>query len=169
MALEIIIDGYNLIGSERGLRGDLESLRRQLIQKLQEYRRRRGYPVTVVFDGWRSGWINEVEESADGVTVIYSRQGEKADDVIKRLARQKRSGCLVVSSDREVRQAVERAGAVAIYAGEFSAKLKNLDRELQAEEEWHNHLEAPRRKDKKGNPRRLSKKERRRQERLRKL
>lgn len=90
MALEIIIDGYNLIGSERGLRGDLEALRRQLIRKLQKHQRCRGYPVTVLFDGWRSGWIHEVEELADGVTVIYSRQGEKADDVIIRLAREKR-------------------------------------------------------------------------------
>ncbi|MBI2358876.1 MAG: NYN domain-containing protein [Deltaproteobacteria bacterium] len=168
MALEIIIDGYNLIGSERGLHGDLEALRRQLIRKLQEYRRRRGYRVTVVFDGWRSGWSHEVEEIADGITVIYSRHGEKADDVIKRLAREKRSSCLVVSSDREVRQAVDRAGAVAIYASDFSAKLENLHREpVEAEEQ--DNLEVPRKRDKKGNPRRLPKKERRRRERLRKL
>ena len=51
MAIQIVIDGYNVIGGERGLRGDLEGKRKQLIQQLQQYRERKGYPITVVFDG----------------------------------------------------------------------------------------------------------------------
>ena len=167
MAIHIIIDGYNLIGSEKGLRGDLEGQRNQLIQQLQQYQERKDYPITVVFDGWRSGWIHEVEERSGGIAVIFSRQGEKADSVIKRLAREMGSGCIVVSSDREVRSAAEASGAVAIYSGEFSAKLKNLDREIYVE--LDERLMGLRDQRKKGNPRRLSKMERRRRERLKKL
>ena len=165
MAIHLIIDGYNLIGSEKGLRGDLEGKRNQLVRQLQRYQESKGYPITVVFDGWRSGWRHEVEEKKDGITVIFSQLGEKADSVIQRLAREMGSGCVVVTSDREVRSAAEAGGAVAVYSGEFSAKLKNLDRELIFEEE--EGLERV--EGKKGNPRKLSKRERKRRERLKKL
>ncbi|MGH7773537.1 MAG: NYN domain-containing protein [Candidatus Binatia bacterium] len=167
MAIHIIVDGYNLIGSEKGLKGNLESKRNLLIQQLRQYQERKGLPVTVVFDGWHSGWVHEVEERSGGITVIFSRQGEKADAVIQRLAREMSSGCVVVTSDREVRSAAERSGAVAIYAGEFNAKLRNLDREISIEED--EGLEELRDEAKRGNPRRLSKRERKRRERLKKL
>ena len=70
MAIQIVIDGYNVIGGERGLRGDLDGKRKQLIQQLQQYRERKGYPITVVFDGWCSGWMREVQEQIGGITVI---------------------------------------------------------------------------------------------------
>lgn len=173
MAIHLIIDGYNLIGSERGLTGDLEGKRNQLVGQLQRYRESKGYPVTVVFDGWRSGWRYEVEEKNGGITVIFSQLGEKADSVIKRLARQMGSGCVVVTSDREVRSAAEANGAVAVYSGEFSAKLNSLDRYVSLEEdeelEKDQELKGSRVQEKRGNPRKLSKKERKRRERLKKL
>lgn len=170
MAIHIIVDGYNLIGSETGLRGDIEGKRGQLVQKLQRYKEQREYPITVVFDGWRSGRRHETEEKTGGITVIYSQLGEKADSVIQRLAREMGSGCVVVTSDREVRRAAETSGAVAIHAGEFSAKLRNLDREHFFEDEDKDEgLEDLRVQEKRGNPRRLSKKERKRREKLKKL
>jgi len=168
VAIHIIIDGYNLIGSETGLGGNLEGKRNQLIRQLQQYQESKGYPITVVFDGWRSGWRHEVEDRSGGITVIFSQLGEKADRVIQRLAREMGRGCVVVTSDREVCGAAEASGAVAIYAGEFSAKLQNLDRELFFEEEDEG-LKDLRVEEKRGNPRRLSKRERRRRERLKKL
>jgi predicted RNA-binding protein with PIN domain len=180
MAFHIIIDGYNLIGAEKGLIGNLEGKRNQLLKQLQEYQERKGFPITVVFDGWRSGWIREMEQRFGGIRVIFSQQGEKADSVIQRLAREMGSGCVVVTSDREVRSAAEASGAVAIYSGEFSAKLKNLDREPLFEEDegfkgkrLNDSSEVERVlkrvQEKRGNPRRLSKTERKRRERLKKL
>lgn len=168
MAVHLIIDGYNLIGSEKGLTGRLEGQRAHLIQQLRHYHDVKGYPITVVFDGWRSGWINEVAERAGEITVIFSQQGEKADSVIARLAREMGSGCVVVTSDREVRRAAEASGAVAIYAGEFAARLKSLEREGFVKDEDAFEEEA-RDGKKRGNPRRLSKAERKRRERLKKL
>ncbi len=168
MSIHIVVDGYNLIGSERGLTGNLEGKRTHLIQQLQEYHRTRGYPVTVVFDGWRSGWVHEVEEKSGGITVIFSQQGEKADSVIQKLARQIGSGCVVVTSDREVRRGVEGCGAVAIYATEFGARLRSLDREFATKDDDED-FERFREQDKRGNPKKLSKIERKRRERLKKL
>jgi YacP-like NYN domain len=53
-AMEIIIDGYNVIGSETGLTGNLERKRNFLVQQLVNYHKNKGHGLTVVFDGWRS-------------------------------------------------------------------------------------------------------------------
>jgi uncharacterized protein len=164
-AMEIIVDGYNLIGAEHGLRGDLKQQRNWLIQRLSLYQKKKGFTLTVVFDGWQSGWIDEVKEKSEAVTIVYSRQGEKADTVIARIAREKGSGCVVVTSDREVRNAVERFGAAAIYAGEFAAIMRSLDAPFYDDEADLTEAMAVR----KGNPRQLSKAERRRREKLKKL
>jgi hypothetical protein len=163
--MDIIVDGYNLIGSQTGLSGYLEHKRSWLVQQLASYQRRKGYSVTVVFDGWRSGWSHETKEQSDGVSIVYSRVGEKADNVIVRLARQRGGGCVVVTSDREVRRAVERFGAVALYAAEFSEMLRDPAVAFEDDESEDSERAAP----KKGNPRRLSKTERKRRERLHKL
>jgi uncharacterized protein len=163
--MEIIIDGYNLVGCDAGLTGNLEHKRNWLVQELAAYHRVKGHDITVVFDGWRSGSVNQVEQKRDGVAIVYSRLGEKADDVIIGLARKGGSGCVVVTSDREVRNAVERFGAVALYAGQFSGMLHNQAEPFDAAQAEDHHREAR----KKGNPRRLSKKERKRRKKLDKL
>jgi uncharacterized protein len=162
--MDVIIDGYNLIGIDHGLRGALEHKRNWLIQQLSMYQKVKGFGVVVVFDGWRTGWVNETEEKRDGVTIVYSRQGEKADGVIVRIARTKGSGCVVISSDREIQKALERFGVVAISSGEFARILRTLERPF---ENVYDPLDAS--ADKKGNPNRLSKSEKRRQDKLKKL
>jgi uncharacterized protein len=164
-AMEIIIDGYNVIGSETGLTGNLERKRNFLVQQLVNYHKNKGHGLTVVFDGWRSGSIDEVEQTREGICIVYSRLGEKADSVIIRRARKQSTGCVVVTSDREVRKAVERFGAVALYAGEFRDMLRRLAESFDDEE----LDDVPQQTPKKGNPRRLSKKERKRREKLNKL
>jgi predicted RNA-binding protein with PIN domain len=155
-----------LIGIDKGLTGNLEHKRNWLVQQLADYHRIKGHAVTVVFDGWRSGSSDEVEQKHDGISVVFSRLGEPADSVIVRRARTQSAGCVVVTSDREVRNAVERFGTVAIYAGEFSEMLRHLAESFDDTEPD----EPPRPgSHKKGNPRRLSKKERRRREKLSKL
>jgi predicted RNA-binding protein with PIN domain len=163
--MDIIIDGYNLIGAERGLQGGLEHKRNWLVQQVAAYRKVKQNSIIIVFDGWQAGSVQETEVSRDGIRVIYSRLGEKADAVIVRIARQKASGCVVVTSDREIRNAVERFGAVAISAGEFNRILRSLDRPLDDDLDE----ETDRVSDRKGNPNQLSKNERKRLEKLKKL
>jgi predicted RNA-binding protein with PIN domain len=163
--MEIIIDGYNVIGSDTGLTGNLEHRRNLLVQHLASYRKNKGHDITVVFDGWRSGSIDEVQQKRDGICIVYSRLGEKADSVIVRLARKQGAGCVVVTSDREIRSAIERFGAAALYAGEFGEMLRTPGEPFDDQEPDYSQQRTP----KKGNPRRLSKKERRRREKLNKL
>ena len=82
-----------------------------------------------------------------------------------RMAREKGSGCVVVSSDREVRNAVERFGAVAIYAAEFNQILRSVDGSYVDDEYEFDEISST----KGGNPNRLSKLARRRVDKLRKL
>lgn len=164
ITMDVIVDGYNLLGSDQGLHGPLESKRNWLIQRLSQYQQTKRFRVTLVFDGWRSGRNEEVVQRVGGLLVVYSRLDEKADAVIIRLAREKGAGSVVVTSDREIRNAVERFGAVAVSAGEFGRILQALDygQDVDAED---GELNRPDR----GNPRRGSKSERRRNEKLKKL
>ena len=167
MAIRIIVDGYNFIGSDKGLRGNIESRREELIGRLAHYRSLKGYAVTVVFDGGRSGWAEEHGELRQGVEVVFSRHGETADEVIIRMAEDQGSSCLVVSSDREVARLVRAAGAVAVSVGEFETRLAqavNTGPGVQSDEEIPAH-----KTEKKGNPRKLSKQERKKRLRLNKL
>jgi predicted RNA-binding protein with PIN domain len=161
MAVHLLIDGYNLIGSEKGLTGKLEERRKRLLDRLQRYRAIKGHSITVVFDGWRNGWVHEIEERVGDVTVIFSKRGETADEVILRLASELGERCVVVSSDRELQRSAAASGAATVYAGEFRAALEGPETSPP----------SPRRNDpsKRGNPRRASRKERKRLLRLKKL
>ena len=104
--MDVIVDGYNLIGSEQGLHGPLEAKRNWLIQRLSQYQQIKQFRVTLVFDGWRSGRNEEIVQRIGALSVVYSRLDEKADTVIIRLAREKGGGSVVVTSDREIRNTV---------------------------------------------------------------
>jgi len=158
MPTHLIIDGYNLLGVRGGLRGDVEAKREALIRDLAGYRQRKGHPVTVVFDGWRSGHPVERAEWREGLEVVYSKQGEQADAVVKRLAEKYGSACAVVSSDHEIGNFARVHGSLVITSGDFETRLqvsgaRPFARKQEADEE------EPVRRDpkKKGNPKKLPK------------
>ncbi len=163
--MDIVIDGYNLIGSESGLSGALEHKRNWLIKQLVRYQEIKKFNLTVVFDGWRSGQAHEAAERAGGIAVVYSRLGEKADAVIVRIARVQSSGAVIVTSDREIRSAVEKLGAVTVSAAEFNQILRSLDGSYCSDDDDESDFRTA----KKGNANRLSKSERRHNDKLKKL
>jgi predicted RNA-binding protein with PIN domain len=126
--MHIIVDGYNLIRQSdlfrHSERRSLEQGRNALIRSLSAYRKLRGHRLTVVFDGWEGGSPAEERDLAGGVEIIYSRLGEKADEVIKRLIEECGQECLVVTSDREVALFATRRGRAAIAARDFDALLE---------------------------------------------
>jgi len=126
--MHIIVDGYNLIRQSDVLRiherQSLEAGRKALVHLLTGYRKIRGYRITVVFDGWLSGAPQEERDREAGIDIIYSRRGEKADEVIKRLARQRTDETIIVTSDRPVMDAAIRAGAAAIPSREFEDRIR---------------------------------------------
>ncbi len=126
--MHIIVDGYNLIRQSDVLRGherqSLEAGRKALIRGLAQYKRLRGHRITVVFDGWEGGSPLEERDLAGGVAIIYSRLGEKADEVIKRLVAAGSEEILVVTSDREIATFAARRGKSSIASPEFAAPAR---------------------------------------------
>ena len=126
--MHIIVDGYNLIRQSvtfrQAERKSLEEGRNALIRSLAGYRKLRGHRITVVFDGWVGGSPREERDLAGGVEIIYSRLGEKADEVIKRLLEKGDEENLVVTSDREIAVFAVRRGKTAIPSPEFDQLLE---------------------------------------------
>ena len=71
------------------------------------------------------GDLKESRDRHQGILVIYSRRGERADEVIKRLLHQERERALVVTSDREIQVCAEQAKAAWINASEFELSHLN--------------------------------------------
>ena len=88
MTIHLIVDGYNLIRQSQELQlldaRELEAGRLALLARLAVYRERSRHKITVVFDGWLGGDLKESRDRRQGILIIYSRRGEKADEVIKR-------------------------------------------------------------------------------------
>jgi len=177
MATHLIIDGYNLLAvTERINAGGgrhSEAAREALLRELAAYRQRKGHALTVVFDGWQQGASCEGREHRLGVQVIYSKRGERADQVIQRLAREYGSDCAVVSSDHEIVATARSHGAFVMSAQEFSGKLEMLGGAVGAvphkELDQGDDLRPIRGPDKKGNPRKLPKSRRQRSRQLRRF
>jgi predicted RNA-binding protein with PIN domain len=167
--MHFLIDGYNLLHVGRSPKSlaDLEREREHLVDLLSSYRRRRPCEVTVVFDGWQGGWVTEQRERNKGIDLIFSRRGEKADEVIKRMVAGKGSGVIVVTSDREVSRFAERMAVPVIPSEQFLAKIEQTT--LRPKREEGSEEEEERGEKRKGPSRRLSKKERRRRAALKKL
>ncbi|MBD0315982.1 MAG: NYN domain-containing protein [Nitrospiraceae bacterium] len=160
MPTHLIIDGYNLLGRVGALSGPMEPARELLLQALAEYRQRKLHPITVVFDGWKQRDTSERREHRAGVLVVYSKRGERADQVIQRLAREYGADAAVVTSDGEVARSAQASGAFVMGAQEFALKLWAVPasggphhKELDGRED-----DSPARDTKKkGNPRKLPK------------
>ena len=150
-----LVDGYNVIRRAPALAAreqeSLQAGREALCRLLSAAARHAGDRFTVVFDGAQGGGSLS---GGTGVRVIFSSRRERADDVLARMAT---SGGAVVSNDREVRQAAVRGGAIAIPADEFLARLSRTSRPRVAGKDEEEPA-GPR--EKKGNPRRLPKKDR---------
>jgi uncharacterized protein len=126
----ILIDGYNLIRQSDNLRRferkTLEAGRKALISILAEYRRERNHRITVVFDGIQNGWADEGRDREEGINIIYSRHGERADDVIKRMAEHTMEEMIVVSSDREISSYVKKLGKTSLSSVEFETIMNKV-------------------------------------------
>ncbi|HOE16535.1 MAG TPA: NYN domain-containing protein [Syntrophorhabdaceae bacterium] len=155
--IHIIIDGYNYIGrtARAGIDGgsDLDGQRRSLLERLAGYKKYRSAKITVVFDAYNSFSMGRQRENFKGIDVVYSREGETADDVIIELIRSKRAGITVVSSDRTIIDEAKRHGVPFVTPGRLR---ETIAAGLWAEKAEDDD-EGTRKEAKRGNPRRLPK------------
>ncbi|TDC41485.1 NYN domain-containing protein [Micromonospora sp. KC213] len=118
----LVVDGYNV--TKRGFgEMSLEQQRKRLISGLGGIAAQTGDEVTVVFDGAER--MHGLPPTPRGVRVLFSRKGETADELIRRLVRAEPAGrpVVVVSSDREVADGVRRHGAYPLGADSLLRRL----------------------------------------------
>jgi len=173
MPIHIIIDGYNLIRQSRSFSDidhrDLQKGREALLESLADYRRIRKHRMTVVFDGSGAPFYSTVTDRFRGIEIKYSRRGESADTVIKKMADRLKEKALIVSSDRDIVDHAVSRGAATIRSREFETIMVNTPHQLSGhdsrppEDGW-----VPTTK-KKGPHRRLSKSARRSRLKIQKL
>ena len=154
----LIIDGYNYLNRTRTSPAsdgsNLDALRRALLDRLVRYKKQKGAKITVVFDAYKSYSPGRQKEIYKGIDVVYSREGETADDVIMGWIKERRAGIVIVTSDRAIIDEAKRCsvpfvtppGLEALIADEGSGKGDD-----EAGEEAYPGK-------KRGNPRKLPKK-----------
>jgi predicted RNA-binding protein with PIN domain len=147
----LLIDGYNLLkrSSISALfdATDLDSARSYLLERLFEYKRGKRIRITVVFDAPLGLSLARTIENHKGIEVIYSKQGESADQVIVKVIRGPQSGLVVVTSDRAIIDEAKKRGVAFITPDRLES---SMDGERDGDPEG-------RRTEKKGNPRKAPK------------
>ncbi len=155
--MHIVIDGYNYINRinassvQKGASMDL--LRRDFLERCARYKKMRSARMTVVFDAWDTPAPGRHSENVRGIEVIYSRQGETADDVIIGWIRKRPAGLIVVSSDRAIIDEAKARGVAFLTPVKLSEMMAAPAFEAKDEDDYD---ETPH--PRKGNPRKLPKK-----------
>jgi predicted RNA-binding protein with PIN domain len=118
----LVVDGYNV--TKTGFAEiSLEQQRGRLVSALGGLAAQTGAEVTVVFDGAER--VVGLPPAPRGVRVLFSRKGETADDLIRRLVRAEPAGrpIVVISSDKEVADGVRRHGAYPLASAALLRRL----------------------------------------------
>ncbi|MBN9388561.1 MAG: NYN domain-containing protein [Chloroflexi bacterium] len=117
MAWHFIIDGYNLMKTDPELamfmRNGLEYAREGVIKRVDNARGlKNARSITIVFDGHQGGQAVETRQRRGRLVIVYSKLGETADEVIKRLVLTytKEQEVKVISRDWELKDAAREAG-----------------------------------------------------------
>jgi predicted RNA-binding protein with PIN domain len=173
MSIHIIIDGYNLIRRSSSLstldQQDIQLGREALLDTLSSYKRIKHHMITVVFDGAHAPPFSQHKDRVKGIKIKFSRSGETADTVVKRMAAREREKALVVSSDLDIVNFAASMGAATISSPEFEEKITMavyMDTTGEADQNQGGWVPTTK---KKGPSRRLSKRKRRNRVKIKKL
>ena len=176
--LTVIIDGYNFIFNSYfkvSFKSDEpQKLREDTINFLSKYYNVKKNKVVVVFDGYNTDEPLESKYNRQNIEVVYSKKDEKADDVIIRLSKSIKGSLLVVTNDNGIRREVSSADCSCISIDEFVKLVDDIienGKNLLYEEYDNDEEDGERRIGgvKKGNPHKLSKKERSKLKKIKKL
>lgn len=127
---KIIIDGYNVIHADEGLKKtaarELETAREALIVMIRRYLGSKKMQVTLVFDG--AGGLTDAEPVVPGrLQVLFTSAGQTADELILRtLSRSKNAReYIVVTSDMaDIGRSARGMGAKLLGSREFLKRIK---------------------------------------------
>ncbi|MFN2165278.1 MAG: NYN domain-containing protein [Anaerolineae bacterium] len=122
--MPVLIDGHNLIGQLATPSLEDPDDEEALLRILMSYRGRTGRAITVVFDPGSTFALASTQKRG-GVKVVFAGHNSSADAYILRRVRQSRDrrGWLVVTSDRDLADAVRELGARIQSASDFAKEL----------------------------------------------
>jgi predicted RNA-binding protein with PIN domain len=148
MALvRILVDGYSLLHNwprlAPGRARHSSAARDELIRRLTLYQDAARTPVSIFFDGSRPPGGRETAVDATAVEVLYSRQGQTADQMIERAVHrfQPYGEVLVVTDDQAERDTVISLGGSAASCWNFILMVQNALAELDDAIKHHNRRE----------------------------
>lgn len=119
----LIVDGYNILKRQHGVRLIDDAMRRNFIHAIAAYARQSSNKVVLVFDGHPPE--NSTERYGHAIQVIYSGARETADDYIKRyITQHKTKDLMLVTSDRELNSIADRSAIPSLDAHEFMRVLR---------------------------------------------
>lgn len=145
--VRILVDGYSLLHNWQELAPGKPrysaAARSELIRQLTRYHDASGVPVTVIFDGASGLASAEEPPSTPEMEILYSQQGQTADQMIERAASRllDYGEVLVVTDDFAERDTVSSAGAMVSSCANFIAAIVSADAEVQQTLKRHNRSE----------------------------
>jgi uncharacterized protein len=151
MALvRILVDGYSLLHNwpelAPGRARHSSAARDELIRILTLYQDASGTPVSIFFDGSGQRGGRQRASNLAAIEVLYSRQGQTADQMIERAVH--RFGpygeVLAVTDDFAERDTVISLGGNAASCGNFIRDVENALTELADDLNHHNRRERHR-------------------------
>ena len=121
----IVVDAYNLIKSILKVTYIQEKQRNQFIKLFQQYVLLRENQAILVFDGGFD--LYEDDYDYDHLTIMYSGQMHTADDVIKRILKERQGrDVLLVTSDRDICDYASQCNIESIGSVDFYEILQEV-------------------------------------------
>ena len=133
----LLIDGYNIIFAWDDLKKlaqeSLELARVALIDRICNYHAILKNNVIIVFDAYKVKGNNREIEREHGISVVYTKEAETADEYIEKTAKElsKNYRVRVATSDSLEQIIIFGHGAQRISASEFLREVKSAEGELQ--------------------------------------
>ncbi len=129
----LLVDGYNVIYASDKLKSlavtDLKAARDSLVDILINFQGYRRENVILVFDAYKvPGGTEHMEERA-GLTIIYTKEAETADQYIEKAAHEigKKYRVTVATSDAIEQVIVMSSGAIRLSARDFWAEIERTN------------------------------------------
>ena len=123
--MALLIDGHNVIGSGllEGISLQDENDEELFVSRLRVWRSSYKGTVTVIFDRGIVGGASR-ELSGGGVEVIFARNPQEADDLIRRRIHRRPQGLVVVTNDWTLRQEAKLYDIDTWQAEEFVQRMQ---------------------------------------------
>jgi predicted RNA-binding protein with PIN domain len=148
--IRILVDGYSLLHRWRELAPGQPrysaAARDELIARLTGYRDAIGTPITIFFDGIGAKNGTPTAMSTPELEVLFSRQGQTADQMIERAAYRFRDfgEVMAVTDDHAERETVMSLGGLASSCPNFIQSVEDTLAEQADDIKHHNRRERHR-------------------------